>query len=149
MGGARSRSSQAGTQATASTMIQGGVTEGRSHGGGLGGGTRDAISCDGASDGGDPEGAKETRSKGDTTGQGGAGGSWDHGRGGTQKTVVELEQPRTMAEPEGRHSPVKPKRRRAEVQPGIQESCGENRVMPDQSEAGGMRDHSGASGPVR
>lgn len=42
-GGARSRSSHAGTQATASTMVQGRVAGGRSHGGGLRGGTKDAV----------------------------------------------------------------------------------------------------------
>lgn len=42
-GGARSRSSHAETQATASTIVQGKVAGWRSHGGGLGGGTNDAV----------------------------------------------------------------------------------------------------------
>lgn len=41
-GGARSRRSQTGTQATVSEIFHGGVTGERSHGGSLGGGTRDA-----------------------------------------------------------------------------------------------------------
>jgi hypothetical protein len=89
--GGRSRSSQAGTQATASTMIQGKFAGGN-HGGGLGGGTRYAVSCDEASRGGDPDGAEVWRAKVELTAHG------SEAEAGTRKIVVEPGRPRTTAE---------------------------------------------------
>lgn len=88
-------------------MFHGRVAGGRSHGRDLDGGTRNVISCDGASCGGNQDRDKKTQGQSDNTGlegQGGADGSWDQGGGRDLWITVELVRQRTMVEPEGRSS---------------------------------------------
>lgn len=55
-------------------IFLGGVAGGGNHGRGLGDGTRDVSSCDRTDSGGNPDGAEETWSQGDTAGPEGQGG---------------------------------------------------------------------------
>ncbi|XP_016310071.1 formin-J-like [Sinocyclocheilus anshuiensis] len=108
------------TKRPARMKPQGGVEGGRSHGGEGLDNTLGMNNGDGATGGGDPDGAEQTESQGDTKdpkGQGGAEGSGDRGGGG---------------DPEGRES----SNRRARVTPRIQMAKAELKAQATKAEAG-------------
>lgn len=85
-------------------MFHGGIAGGRSHGGDLGEGTRDAIYFDGTGNGGDPDGAEETlqvwRVKVELTAHG------TEAEAGIRETPLEPVRQMTTVELEGRRSLV-------------------------------------------